>query len=340
MPKKRRLSKSTYQGAYKNRNKGSSSRQGCIDWKAFGKDRDIKFYKPKEGVNKLNIIPFEITNKMNPIVKSKDTDAEIGSLDMLLDIWVHRYTGPDNVDVLCPKKNYGKSCPLCDKYQEKYSEGKEKEAKDFRATRRAIINVQPIIQGEPQPLQVFDVSHWLFMKELLEEAHACKDGEDIVEFANIDSGKIVKFRLTLEPWGKTFKPDFKSFNFLDRKEELEDKLIDEAISFDKGLLPLLSAEEIEKVMYGQDEDEDEPSKSDKPSPERDEEEDDPPPRKVDRDPDDEDDEEEDPPPKKKKEDKSDTKKGKCPSGHEWGEADDHKECKDCPKSTWDECMEA
>jgi len=321
--KRRRLKNSVYEKAYKDRDKGGASRQGYIDWKeCTPKDKKIKFYSPREGTNKINIIPYEIKSKNHPSVKAGE--VEVGDLDYMLDIWVHRYIGSSNADIVCPKKNYRKSCPICDKGSEYYEEGKKEESKKLYPTRRVLINVQPIIKGETaDELQIFDVSHWLFAKELVEEAHECKDGKDIILFADIETGKVVKFRMSIEDLGKMKSPKFKSFVFLEREEELDDELIDEAISFDAGI-KILSEKEIEKIFYGQEEDEDN------------EEEDDPPKKESRKDEDDE--EEERPAKKKRKEDneeEDDKKSSKCPEGYKWGEADDHKECNKCKK--WDDC---
>jgi hypothetical protein len=333
MAKKRRLSGSTYQERYDNRNEGGSGRKGFIDWKKAAKDKEVKFYEPREGTNKVNIIPFEVKSKLHPMVRAGK--MEIGDLDFVLDVWIHRRIGPSETDVLCPKKNYGRSCPDCDLSSKYYDEGKKDEGKAHRATRRVLLNVQPIIRGEAEALKVFDVSHYLFLTELVEEANECANGKDVIHFADIESGKVVKFRATETQLGKNKMMEFKSFAFLDREEELDEDLIDQAISFDEGLI-LLSAEDIEKILYGQDEDEEEDEKekdNGKSSKKDEDEEEEEPKKKKDKSKDEEDDEEEEKP----KKDKKSSKKKECPASHKWAEADSHKECKKC--EVWEECLD-
>jgi hypothetical protein len=313
---KRQLSSTVYNTHVDNKDKGGSPRQGYINWdKIANKDDKTKFFEPREGVNKINVVPFIIKSKLNPMVKAGKVKLEDEPLDFMLDVWVHRNVGPDgNADVLCPKRNYGKACPLCDEYKKKGDISKE-EAEPFKAKRRVILNVQALIKGEWTNLQIFDVSHWLFMKELLDEATACTDGGDVVPFADIDKGKIVKFRAVPEKYGKAEYFSFKSFAFQERDEELDEDILNKTLSFDEGLI-LLSPEEIEKIMYGADEDN---SQEEKPKEEITEE------------------TKEEPKSEKTEEAKTESD-SPCPKGHPWGEADKHPEdCKQCSK--WDACVD-
>ena len=204
----RQLSKSLYNSAYEEKDKGGSSRKGVIDWKKVGK---ANFLELEDGKNMFDIIPYEIKSKLHPLVRSGK--SKVGDLDFMLDVWVHRYMGVNNdTDVLCPKKNYGRSCPICDEQSKLYNDGKEKEAKAFKASRRVYMNVRPIVSGKVGDLAVFEASHYLFMKELLEEAHDCSNGEDIVPFADIENGKTIKFRTEEEAFGKNKVTHFRSFN--------------------------------------------------------------------------------------------------------------------------------
>jgi hypothetical protein len=329
MGKRGKLSNSRYDDAYKNKDKGGSKRRLAIDWsKLLDKDKEIKFFEPREGTNKINIIPFEVKSELHPDVKAGK--LKIGQHDdFMLDVFVHQYVGPDGADILCPKKNYGKACPICDEASKYYDKGDKESGKKLLPSRRVFLNVQPLVKGEFEPLQIWHVSHWLFMKELLEEARECKDGEDIVAFADPDSGKLIKFRMALEDLGKNKTPKFKSFEFFEREEEIEDEVLNKAVSFDEGLI-LLSYEEIEKIMYGQDEDE-----STKEDPEKEETKE--PVKEEEKTKSEEAIKDEVPGINEKESVKEESSSG-CPSGHKWGEADKHSDCKKCKK--WDDCVEA
>ncbi len=312
MKKTKKLSKSAYDHAYKSKDRGNVAKQDWIDWsKCIKGDRKIKFFKPIEDVNMINIIPFEIKSKNHPLVRSGKMN--VGDLDFQLDMEIHRYVGPSNADIICPKRNYGKRCPICEEREKYYAEGKNNEAKKLKPTRRILLNVQPIIEDKPsKELMVFHVSHYLFMRELIDEAHSYKEKDEIVQFADIEKGKIIRFRGSEEDIEDNKMMKFKSFGFLPREEEITEEILDQTISFDEGLV-LLSYEEIEKIFYGQDEEEEEEN-TDREERKKEEEEEEKKESKV------------------KKE-----KDNKCPFDHKFGEADDHDN--DCPKcKIWDDCI--
>lgn len=217
--------------------------------------RGVKYYAPKEGPNTINIVPFVIATNNHPLVRAKK--AIIGDLTWSLDIWVHMKVGENEETLLCPKKTYGTKCPICDRVSELYDAAGPKGATDksawamagaLKASRRTYLNVQPFIKGEPQELQVFHASHFLFTAELISEATACEDGAPIVNFADPVDGTLVKFRgEALEDFNGAI--ECKSFKFPERQEELEAGLEDKAIPFDK-YLKVLTSEQIASVMYG------------------------------------------------------------------------------------------
>lgn len=259
MPKKqkRRIKTGVYAESFNTKDQGDSKRPGIFDFKKAGY-KEISFYKPKEGKNKIAIIPYEIKSKNHPLVKSGK--LEVGDLTYVLDIHVHKYVGAADADIVCPKENFGKPCPICDMAKAMYnSKDKEEQdqAKHLRAKRRAVYNVLPYENGElSDQLKIWDVSHFLFEKELIEEARSCSDGEDIIPFADIEDGSDIKFRMSIDKNGQYETPKFKSFDFYDRDEELEEELIDEAVSFDKALV-ILSPDEILALYHGEDGDIDE-----------------------------------------------------------------------------------
>jgi len=346
---------------------GGGSR--VINWKDV--DGEVQFYQPSVGKNAINIIPFEIKSKNHPLVKQGQ--MEIGDLDYCLDIFVHRNVGPSESSVICLKKTYGKACPICEEAEKMKKSGKEKEAVSLTARRRVFYNIEDL--RKPGKLQVFEVSHYLFEKELVDEARNDEDGEDnFVDFADPETGSVVRFRCTKESKGGYEFNEFKSFSFTERDDPIDDDLLSTAISFDE-YLNIPNYEQIQAILFGADEDDDDDEekprkkhpvkKSSKDTDEdEDEEEDDDeaddeeeePVKKsvkkssvtkkktVDDDEDEENEEDEDddeePPAKKKPPVKGKSNgKGDCPHGHTYGkDADEHEECEDCEK--WAKCVGA
>ena len=315
-----------YQASFETKESKGGSRKGVMDWKKV--DGEVNFFKPAEGKNRINIIPYVIKTKNHPLVKRGD--FEIGDTDYVMDCWVHRSVGVSEANVICLKETYGKPCPICEQSALLAKEGKDKEAKDLKSKRRVFYNVQDL--KEPDKLKVFEASHNLFEKELIDEARDDEEG-GFVDFADVEDGKEVKFRASETSFGKIKYMEFKSFGFEDRDEPIPDELVESAISFDE-IMNVPTYEEVEKILYGQeDEDSDEddydetPKKSSK--------------KVVDEEDEDEDDEPE--PAKKSKhhdeEDDEPQKAGKCPFGHKFGsdvDGFDDCDCCDC----WDKCTKA
>ena len=339
-----------YNESYDSRNDGGSSRNGILDWSKL--DERPKFYKIKEGVNKIDILPFPVKSKNHPLVKRGV--LEVGDDDYVLDVWIHKNIGPSESDIVCLKKNYGKPCPCCDQAEEYREEGKKEEFDAYKAKRRVIYNVRDLMAEDPNEVLVLDQSHFKFEKELIESARYNSEGKSIIPFADLEKGKTVKFRGSPSKYmGKTTQEP-KDFQFLDR-EKLVKKAAANAISFDE-LMILHTPAEIMEIMNGSDDDEDEaparPKRGEDETPRRsakDDDEDDIPFEKTAKGKaveEDEtppartrakkgDDDEEEPPAKDKEE-------NPCPYGHRFGkDNDEFDECKnDCPPGKWKDCARA
>lgn len=236
-----------YQASYDNQ--GSfGSKTGVMNWKKV--EREVEFFSPKEGRNRINIVPYSIKTKNHPLVKKGE--FEIGDKDYVMDIFTHRGVGPSEATVLCLKETYGKPCPICEQAQMLKKQGKEKEAGALKASRRVFYNVQDL--KNPDKLLVFEASHYLFEKELIEEARDDDEG-GFVDFADEESGKEIKFRCSKVSKGGFEFNEYKSFSFEDRDDNIPDELLESAISFDE-IMNVPTYEEVEKILYGEDDEDD------------------------------------------------------------------------------------
>lgn len=355
-----------YASSYAKRDGGGSSKGGAINYRAY--DGEISFFSPAEGKHRINIVPYTIKSKNHPLVKAGE--AEIGEKDYVLDFYTHRGVGPAEKTVLCLKNTFGKPCPICEQSASLRKAGKEKEANALKPSRRVAYNIEDL--KEPGKLKVFETSHYLFEKELIEEARDDEEG-GFIDFADEEEGKEIKFRATKVKKGEMEFIEFKSFSFEDRDEPLDKDLLKSAISFDE-LLVVPTYDEVEKILYGDDDDDEEPKKKSKDEDEdedeeSDEESDEPKksskPKFVSKSKDEDDDEdsgedddedeesdedepsskkssknEEDEKPKSKSKSEDDELKkkcGECPYGHKFGkDCDEYSECDDC--EVWNKCV--
>lgn len=323
--KKSKLAK-RYQASYQSKDSDNGGKVGVFDWKKI--DTEISFFSPVEGRNRINIIPYEIKTKNHPLVKRGE--FEIGDLDYVLDFFVHRNVGPSESSVVCLKNTFGKPCPICEQSALLRKQGKEQEANELKPSRRVIYNVQDL--KEPEKVKVFETSHFLFEKELIDESRDEEGG--FVDFADPTDGKEIKFRCQEVQKGSMKFKEYKSFSFEDRDEEIDDELLEQAVSFDE-VIRIPTYDEVQKILFGE-EDEIEESPKKKKVVEEDEktDEDDEielPKKKskqvVEETEDDDEDEIEEP--KKSS--------GKCPYGHKFGkDCDEHDDCDNC--KIWDSCF--
>jgi len=297
----------------------SSGRKSAFD---FSKAGNVKFWKQKEGVNKIDIIPYTVSSKSHPLVHNGT--LEKGDLDYTLELWVHTFIGPQNATVVCPKRNYGQPCPICEQSKKYEEEGKEEESKALWAKKKMYYNVQDVLHPG-DGVQIFESNFKYFEKPLRSLAKDTDDGSPFIDFADPKKGKTLKFTGEKEKFnGKDFI-QFANMKFLDRDEPIT-PLLKDAVQFDK-LIVKYTYEELEAILFGGATDDSE-----------DEDDDDAPPPK---------------PRNSAKEDKaaeSDLKddgeeeapkkpsKNRCPAGHEYGTDHDKfpDDCKNCPE--WKSCF--
>lgn len=299
-------------------------------------------FKPVVGKNKIDIIPFK-AGKRNPTYKE-------GQFTYVLDYWVHKGIGTNNDNIVCLAKNFHKPCPICEEIEKMRADGRdyETEIKPLTAKRRVAYNV--VAAGKDDDVKIFETSHFLFEKELIEGA--MEDGE-IVCFADLgDEGKTVVFKTSEEEFGKNKFFKFKNFSFEDRDETYPENFYKKAYVLDE-LLNVLSYENISSIFFGG-------GAVDDPDAEEFGEEGDedeiPEPKKTaskkaakknvkdegdeSEDEDDEsEDEDEKPASKKKASKKADSSEElSCPSGHKFKkDYDKFEDCDDC--ELWKKCME-
>lgn len=213
-------------------------------------------WKPTEGVNKFNIIPWVVTNPM--YIKAKDDpEFRIGDWEIGLDLMVHSYIGDGKKDFLCLAQ-FGLPCPCCKQMRAKYDEADEtgstalkEEGNTLRSKRRTFFVVQPIVKGEPQALALWNASHYSFTGKLWGEANDNPNGGGPVDFANPENGKIVYFRAEVDTnmkkgKNKVFK--YEGLKFLDRDFEFDVDL-GTVPSLDKFMV-IPKPEDMEAAMFG------------------------------------------------------------------------------------------
>jgi len=216
---------------------------------------NVEVFKPKkEGNVRFNIIPY--------VAGKNNRDADPGELDFEFTFWTHTIgEGDDRRTIVCPKKTYGKPCPICEEVErlsKNYVENQE-EIKAIKAKQRQLFNIVDA-RDEENKIQIYDTSYFKGFGELLDKRlrnFDDEDDEDFRDFADIPGGRTLKVMFAEDTFGgrKFFAPS--SIDFVARKEELDENIIDKAVCLD-SCLKVLDYDQIVKLIAGtQDEPEDE-----------------------------------------------------------------------------------
>ena len=197
----------------------------------------IKAFRPHSGQegNILSLVPFAVGNhypsRTYPNVRP-------GDLTYLLDIFIHGNIGVNDDSYVCPNRNYGARCPVCENAQEVrdqipdeiFDQQNPESDPDYghlvklfnklKARRRCVYNVLDWTnENNPDALvtgvRYWEVSHWLFEKNLIAAAKLPRGG-GYVNFSDLDEGKDIFF--LMEGKGKSTK--YVGIRFEDRPEPI------------------------------------------------------------------------------------------------------------------------
>ena len=315
------------QQLYNSKDEGGFSGKQVLNLATIGGYKKELFYKPKEGVNRIDIVPYRVKTDKHP------QGIERGGTDHILDLWVHRYVGPSKSTYVCLAKMFGKACPICEELDEELKDTTmSKEDRDSlnkkRAKRRCWYNVIDLtVPEKDQKVQIFEESHYLFEKEIIAKAGASKDG--FVAYWNIDFGKSVEFRVTKKGTSNGSYNEYRIDEFV-KRQPYDERILDESYSFDE-LYHVPTYEEVRSGFHGIDLDDDEPRneepRSSAQSYRKEESEPEESPRRRRREWDDD----------VKEEQQEDTQ---CPEGLRFGiDCDEKPACRRCPQEIWDKCAE-
>ena len=233
---------------------GGIGRQGFMNYSSSG----LKFFKLGDvgTYHDLNILPWRIGTKNHPEVVAGN--AKVGDFDYVLDLMVHTRIGPGNGDYICPKKNFGKPCPICDRADELWkNEDTKDEARALFAKRKCVYLVQELndnFHAKSEVPLIYETAHATFSKELQSRATSCLRGKGVVNFADPDEGKVVSFSVNEGTMGngKKFK-QAGNFEFNERTEEVSDEILEACPSLD-AMMVIKTPEQLKAAMYGDPED--------------------------------------------------------------------------------------
>lgn len=316
----------------------------------FKANANVKVWKAEKGRHDIDIIPYQ-AGSHDPMMKP-------GEWTYVLEVFVHNNVGPEENKVfICPFKTYGDPCPICEHRRELIERDADEDLIKSLAVSKYPRSIYNIICHDDSrsrnEVQVFNTSHFLFEKQLIEAAQSSprqiEDGEPpIIDFADPDDGRGIIF--TREGDGRS--TTFTGISFTKRKKAIPDSILEKAYILD-DIIHIASYDEIYEAFWGQKREDVEDGDVEDESPRRGSSRRESPRERQstrgksrreepEEEPEDEESEDDDSylnkneVPKKSRK-KNEVAEGECPNGGVFGE--DHEkldECENC--GMWEECL--
>jgi hypothetical protein len=231
-----------------NRTKESYDRKdGEAGQNHFDPELEIPFWKPGTTQGKPHIIdtiPFLAgpnfpTNVPRPVRE--------GDFAYVLDLWVHKAVGPGKATVVCPARNYGKRCPVCEDVENLMTTtGQEYLDIPHHAKRQCTYNVLVMDDAvtEAKGVQVWDVSHKYSEKAIASLAISARGG-GYIAFSSPEKGigKSIAFDVAKDKY-KTIS----GHRFEERNYDIPQEILDQAIPLDT-IIKIYTAEELIEILY-------------------------------------------------------------------------------------------
>ncbi len=203
--------------------------------------------KPTKGEpHIIDIIPF-VAGDNFPLdrgvkVVRKGDDAYV------VPVAVHKSIGFMKEDIVCPARNYGKPCPICEDIDKRSRAGEEWDTLQTVAPRnRCIYNILVMTDAktEAKGIQIWETSDKYSEKEFKSLAKNPRGG-GYIPFQHPDQG--VGKSIVFEVEDNTFWTP-KGFKFIERDYDIPDEILEKAYCLDE-LINLLPYEVIKAKYYG------------------------------------------------------------------------------------------
>jgi len=210
----------------------------------FREDIEVPIWNAKEGDHCIDILPY-ITGENNPNSRVKP-----GSIGYVLPLFVHRNVGALDASYVCPARNFGKPCPLCEEQKSLRDSGYEYDSPEVKKLEPQKVTLYNIVcydndKEEDKGVQVWPIAHWNMERHLSELAKATPRGGGFIAFADPTRGKSIIFRRE----GKSKEGTrYVGHRFVDRDYEIADEILDSTFCLEE-LLYIPTYDEIAEAYY-------------------------------------------------------------------------------------------
>ena len=226
-------------------------REGDVNLKYFREDLNIPFWLPKSTIEEpyvIDIIPFLAGNSFPQV--DKKNSIQVNDPVYFVEVYIHENIGPMKQWIVCPARNYGNPCPVCEEIDKLSKDGQEwEDYKEIALRRRCVYNivVRSDTKEELKGVQVWEVSY-KYSEKPIQLAAKSPRGGGIVPFSDPDEGKSIAFEI-----GKDEFRTIQGHKLVDRDSVISDKILNSTFVLDE-LLKKLTYNEIFKLFKGLDKD--------------------------------------------------------------------------------------
>lgn len=215
--------------------------------------KEIEFMKPEDGKEirdgiytlKLDIIPFLIDTDVYP-----NPNLGKGDIDYVYDFWLHRGIGLNDDSIICPKRTYGKPCPICEEAEGLKKKGADEEKINALTPSHKVVYNVIDLNNPDDGIKLFMQSFALFQRDgwmqekLIKEA----EGEEIIYIADLENGRTIKCRAVKQKFKSNFYYKFTSIDFIKRKEAYDESILKETVPLG-DIANILTYDEIHKIHF-------------------------------------------------------------------------------------------
>lgn len=212
-------------------------RRGILDWNKVG---SMPMFTPDVGEHLIDVLPY--------FAGPNDPRKSEGSPTFYVDLYVHRFMGLNEDDFICLARTYNKPCAICEYRNElrKIDDPSEDIRSQIGSLRPKRYTVYAIWDrdNESKGVQLWTIAHWFFQNNLLGITKRPRK-EGVIAFADYTAkeGRSISFEIA----GKAMQRQFKSFQFVERDEDIPEEILEQVPVLDE-LLDIPEPEEVAKAF--------------------------------------------------------------------------------------------
>lgn len=235
--------------------RAKSGGSGISKWD-YGAYTDVKWLSKLEpGIKcQFDIIPFVVTTDRHPDIVQlrKDWEGQDEILDHYVMYYQHRGLGVEGkTSIICPNKTWGHPCPICEERDALMKAGKDwkdEEVSELKPVARTLMNV--VLTDNPDEILLFDYSYAWFYENVQKKLRRMDDDEEQFWIADVTKeGRTIRCYPEASSFNSTMAGEFKSIDFIPKKNTFDESIIDEAYKLDT-MLREYSYDEIKAIFEG------------------------------------------------------------------------------------------